>query len=191
MLGGGAGGASFTPSAGRRTAPSVLWAFGNYTAYPCIWCPPAVGAGGVTFAGGVCDGRDRLYSRFVALDPAGALLWTATHANASLNYESTPALTADGAVLFGNNEGTVALDAATGAERWRGRGGGNSALTLDAGGTLWFVSNQIALLGVRGADGSVALECPEKSWSTEVSMAITSAILIEARAKSSWRFFRR
>jgi outer membrane protein assembly factor BamB len=120
MLGGGAGGASFSLSAGRRVAPSALWAFGaNKTAYPCTWCPPAVGAGGIIYALGVCNGATSLYSQMVALGPAGDLLWAAQHANASLNYESTPALTADGAVLFGNSEGTVALDAATGALRWR------------------------------------------------------------------------
>ena len=91
MLGGGAGGASFSLSAGRRVAPSALWAFGaNKTAYPCTWCPPAVGAGGIIYALGVCNGAASLYSQMVALGPAGDLLWAAQQASYPLMHHHRP-----------------------------------------------------------------------------------------------------
>ena len=140
-------------SGGAGTPPlSIAWAL-NTTAWAYA-SPSLSGDGATVFFPNSGDATAR------ALDAAtGRVKWEAFLGVGA--DDSAQGALFDGTYFVVARGGLVALREDTGAQLWGrpARGGGNSALTVDAGGVVWMITGQNGLLGVNGSTGEVGLEC--------------------------------
>jgi outer membrane protein assembly factor BamB len=85
----------------------------------------------------------------------GAILW-ATQVQ-SAGVDSTPALGADGSLYVGAGHAVVALDAATGAQKWRFETAGDveSSPALAPDGTLYFGADDARVYALNASDGTL------------------------------------
>jgi outer membrane protein assembly factor BamB len=94
--------------------------------------------------------------RVYALNGAtGAILWATTVHTAGA--DSTPVLGADGCLYVGAGHSVVALDAATGAQKWRFETAGDveSAPTLAPDGTLYFGADDAKVYALDSSNGTL------------------------------------
>jgi outer membrane protein assembly factor BamB len=85
----------------------------------------------------------------------GAILWVTTVQTAGV--DSTPVLDADGLLYVGAGHSVVALEAATGSQKWRFETAGDveSSPTLAPDGTLYFGADDAKVYALNSANGSL------------------------------------
>jgi outer membrane protein assembly factor BamB len=110
---------------------------------------PIIGPDGTVYIG-ADDGK------VYAFDGAtGTIRWAA--AVQTTGVDSTAALGADGSLYVGAGSGVVALDAATGHQKWRFETGGDveSSPTLAADGTLYFGADDARVYALDSSNGAL------------------------------------
>jgi outer membrane protein assembly factor BamB len=108
---------------------------------------PVIGLDGTVYIG-ADDGRVYAFNGVT-----GAIRWATTVQTAGA--DSTPVLGADHSLYVGAGNGVVALDAATGIQKWRGDTGGDveSAPTLSSDGTLYFGADDARVYALDSRNG--------------------------------------
>lgn len=149
---GGSGGAEYVVAADAATG-NAIWTYVTGTSNSLGTSPIAVGDGGVYFG---CNGANNFHGLCSVAQSDGSLRWAADMLGANVGAVTSANGTVYANPSFGASS-VIALDAATGAQKWSFGAGqtGNRRPVAVRGANVYYTDDDGYLYDLRAADGTV------------------------------------